>query len=631
MNHPSRGPDLCSSEIKKSPVRRLLEYTLFVNILLFFPSFPPGHRNGFPTHSPGRPLCVEWNVPVTPSGGAHLNWFEMKADPTNKNNLIVCGAVRNARNNAYYGVVYWSHDGGRSWKEGLIDRGSSWVSEQSCAFGLRHTAYFISAASRVIDDVPHHNLGRTHIFVSRDAGATWVKTAETRWADYSNSVIVKNSGGRKPRLYVFYNRARNKSGAKNSGSSLGFFSVSEYGREISRRRIVPGMTNKDYVGVYPSSSETLDDGSAAVLYSAARIVPEENGRTSIDIGVVRLTSRGISKPAVIAYPEYKLDPPACPASLSNSLAYDKTRRLLYAAYNTALPGRCAVMFVSSHDGGKSWSQPHELSDPAAPNRSMYFPTLAVNEAGVIGLLWRGKPESSPDCWFFSTSSDGLRLDHRISLSPCGEDDSLSRQYSAYLATVVSQPASGQSMSVRVVTLRDYLTRVGFVATPEGVFHPIWSVGEDGKSQLRTARIWAGKRQLPQPPGFNSPPALDDVTERMAVLYGGDQRVDHETNSVILDLVFRNTSSTTIRGPLYLKVENPRSDFGDIQLMNPDRASGPGSGYFDISSCLRRESLLPGQATSPCPLIFHFMNQKTDIASKHSLVAFAVRLYSQARR
>lgn len=606
----------------------MLEYTLLVNILLFFPRFPSGYANGFLTHASERRLWVEWNVPVTPSGGAHLNWFEMKADPANKNNLIVCGAARNARNNAYYGVVYWSHDGGRSWKAGLIDRGSSWVSEQSCAFGSRHTAYFVSAASKVIDDVPHHNLGRTHVFVSRDAGATWVKTAETRWADYSNSVVAAEP---KPQLYVFYNRARKESGTKNSGSSLGFVTVSENGRKISRRGIVPGMTKKDYVAVYPSSSETLDDGSAAILYNAARKSPDENGRTSIDIGVVRLTSQGISKPVVIAHPVYKLDPPACPASLSNSLAYDKTRRLLYAAYNTALPDRCAVMLVSSHDEGKSWSQPHELSDPAAPDRSMYFPTLAVNKAGIIGLLWRGKPESSPDCWFFSTSFDGLRLDHSVSLSPCSEGDSLGRQHSAYLATVVSQPASGQSMSVRVVTLRDYLTRVGFVATPEGVFHPIWSAQGDGNSQLRTARIWVGKRPRSQPPDFNSLTALDDVTDRMTVLYGGDQRVDHETNSVVLDLVFRNTSSASIRGPLYLKVENPRSDFGDIQWMNPDRASGPGSDYFDLSSCLRRESLLPGHETSPCPLIFQFMNQKTDTASKHSLVAFAVRVYSQAHQ
>ncbi|MHB8527255.1 MAG: sialidase family protein [Candidatus Acidiferrales bacterium] len=471
----------------------MLEYAFLVNILLSFPLFSPGQTIDFPARPSERQLLVEWNVPVTPSGGAHLNWFEMKADPANKNNLIVCGATRSAQNNAYYGIVYWSHDGGRSWGKGILDCGSSWVSEQSCAFGPRHTAYFVSAASKVIDDVPHHNLGRTHIFVSRDAGVTWVKTAETGWADYSNSVVVKKSGGRQPQLYVFYNSAPKKSGAKNSGSSLGFFVVSEDGRKISHRQTVPGMAQKGYMAVYPSSSETLDDGTTAILYNAARRRVAANGRTAVEIGVVRLTSHGISKPVVIAYPVYKFHPPACPPSLSNSLAYDKIHHLLYAAYNTALSGHCAVMLASSPDEGKTWSRPHELSDPAVLNRSMYFPTLAVNDGGIIGLLWRGNPNGSPDCWFFSTSSDGIRLDHTVSLSHCGEDDSLNGQFSAYLATVVHQPASGQSVSVRLVTLRDYLTRVGFVATPEGVFHPLWSAREAGNSELRTARIWADKR------------------------------------------------------------------------------------------------------------------------------------------
>src|SRR5487761_205296 len=281
MKHVSHDQKFCRAETGKSRVRRLLEYAFLMSILLFFPRFSPGHASGFPVRSSGGRLWVEWNVPVTPSGGAHLNWFEMKADPINKYNLIVCGATRNAQNNAYYGVVYWSHDGGRSWNTGLLDRGSSWVSEQSCAFGLRHTAYFVSAASRVIDDVAHHNLGRTHIFVSRNAGATWVKTAETGWADYSNSVVVKSSGGRKPRLYVFYNRTRIENDAKNSGSSLGFFSVSEDGRKISRRQIVPGMIEKGYVGVYPSSSETLDDGTTAILYNAARRRPAGKRRIAI--------------------------------------------------------------------------------------------------------------------------------------------------------------------------------------------------------------------------------------------------------------------------------------------------------------------------------------------------------------
>jgi hypothetical protein len=95
-------------------------------------------------------LIVESDTAITPPPGAHLNWYEMKADPENAQNLIVCGAMRDAKENAYVGVLYYSHDGGENWKVGLEDRNSSWVSEQSCAFGSRHHAYFISEASNVI-------------------------------------------------------------------------------------------------------------------------------------------------------------------------------------------------------------------------------------------------------------------------------------------------------------------------------------------------------------------------------------------------------------------------------------------------------------------------------------------------
>ena len=64
---------------------------------------------------------MEWNVPITPPGGSLLHWYELKGDPEDVNNLIVCGARRDAQNDAYYGVVYFSHDGGRSWKTAFED------------------------------------------------------------------------------------------------------------------------------------------------------------------------------------------------------------------------------------------------------------------------------------------------------------------------------------------------------------------------------------------------------------------------------------------------------------------------------------------------------------------------------
>src|ERR1700733_5575749 len=107
--------------------------------------------NGVRSRGEEGRLKVEWNVPITPPEGSLLHWYELKGDPEDGNNLIVCGARRDAQNDAYYGVVYFSHDGGRSWKTAFEDHGSTWGSEQSCAFGKRHSACFISESSKVID------------------------------------------------------------------------------------------------------------------------------------------------------------------------------------------------------------------------------------------------------------------------------------------------------------------------------------------------------------------------------------------------------------------------------------------------------------------------------------------------
>jgi hypothetical protein len=567
---------------------------------------------------------VEWNVPVTSPQGSLLTWYETKADPEDWNNLIVCGTRRNSQDNAYYGVVYSSHDGGKSWKIALEDRGSAWVTEHSCAFGSRHMAYFISEASKVVDGEPHHDLGTTRVFVSSDAGETWVETAETGWADFSSSVVAgpRDSGARQ--LYVFYNGEAESDGAKKLGSTLEFFTVSEDGKKMSRRRTVAGMAEKDYLGVYPSSSVVLRDGSPIVLYDGGKNPIAMNGSIFVELGVVRFTSNHPSAPIKVASPTWRFEPPICPASLSNSLAYDEIRDVLYLAYNDATSGHCGLMLTNSHDGGRTWSVPRELRPAEDSQSPMYFPVMAVNREGIIGLLWRGRPGTSPGCWNFSISRDGLNLDGTVPLSACHSEDFLRSQSSGYLETIIQQPKAGKPASVELLTRRDYLQRVGVTATPDGVFHPVWSTSGDGFGELRTARIRTGNVSHPlsvQPAGTT---ALTDVTDKIIVLYGGEQRLDHETNSVMLDVSFRNNGSVPIRAPLYGKAEIS-SDFGKIEIVNPVFPTTLGAGYFDLSSSLRKGLLAPGETTSPYHLTFHFTNESTEVPNRYFILEMKLRL------
>ena len=391
-------------------------------------------------------LIVESNVAITPPPGAHLNWYDMKADPENAENLIVCGAMRDAEENSYVGVLYYSHNGGKSWKIAIEDRNSSWVSEQSCAFGPRHHAYFISEASKVIEGVPNHNLGTTRIFRSFDAGETWTEAGQTSWADFSNSVVRTSSVGT-DELYVFFNAASSYDTGKRLGNTLGYFVTSAEGSLIERHETTPGMPEMNYQGVFPSSAVALNDGSIVVLYNAG-MASEKKGNIPVEIGVVRFTQSGPSAPVVIADPTFRYAPPLCPSSLSTSLAYDRRKDLLYVAFNSVRAGQCTIVISTSNDGGRTWSAPHEVQGGGRQYRSMYFPIMVVNGGGILGLLWRGRADLSPGCWYFSTSRDIYKVDESVELSRCSEGNPLKQQSSQYLATLI---AMLEPMSARLAS------------------------------------------------------------------------------------------------------------------------------------------------------------------------------------
>lgn len=571
---------------------------------------------------------MKWNVPVSPPEGSMLNWYEMKADPEDGRNLIVCGAIWNARDNAYYGVVYTSHDAGQSWKTALEDRDSAWVSEQSCAFGERHRAYFISAASKIIDGEPHHDLGTTRVFLSPDAGETWSETATTGWADYSNSTVGKPPDSKVEKLYVVY-QVLPKHEGRDLRAGLGFFTVSSDGKSVSEPQTIPGMSERNYTGIYPTSFVTLKDGTPIALFEASLGKGLVNGLLRFEIGAVRFGPSGPLKPSLIATHTARYDGFACPATLSNSLAYDRSRDRLYAAYNDATSGHCAIMLTRSDDGGRTWSPAHELSAPGATRFSGYFPLLGVNPDGVVGLLWRGRPEKSPDCWYFSISRDGLGLDETLPLSNCA-NDSFKNQSSGYLATVVKQPQAGQPASIQMMTFRNRLLRIGFAVTPDGVFHPLWSVSGSGAGELRTASISVGQRSQSAPTQPTLDAKLADVTDKIIVLYGGEQRLDHETNSVMVDLAFRNNSHVSLSGPIYVQVENMSSDFGRMELRRSSPVLPLGRDYIDLSSSLPSGSLAPGETTTPYPVTFRLLDANHASDEKSTILRLKVRLFCDDR-
>src|ERR1700733_14859113 len=143
---------------------------------------------------------------VTADGGPH-EWYTVEADPGNSNNLVTCGMMWDAKDNADYGFVYSSQDAGKTWRLALEDKNSKDVSEESCAFGVHGAVYFVADAWK-LDDIGEANGfdgGTTRIWVSHDSGQSWSLGTTTGWTDFSASVVDRRPGPNQNRLYIFFN------------------------------------------------------------------------------------------------------------------------------------------------------------------------------------------------------------------------------------------------------------------------------------------------------------------------------------------------------------------------------------------------------------------------------------------
>ncbi len=228
-----------------------------------------------PPFAHAQKVQVESKIPV---GRGWHPWYEVKVDPDNALNLILCGSRWDATRNALYAFVYASSDEGKSWRVALEDRSSTWVGETSCAFGSGHTAYFVSEASRVIDGVSHHHLGSTRLFTSTDGGQHWVEGSKTAWADYSTSAVSAVSGN----VFTFYNNSGTRDVDRNWGSTIGLLRFSPDGKTVSGPFLDATMRERNYVGVFPSHAVALRDGTVAALFFGAR---DTKNRREYDLGM----------------------------------------------------------------------------------------------------------------------------------------------------------------------------------------------------------------------------------------------------------------------------------------------------------------------------------------------------------
>jgi hypothetical protein len=559
---------------------------------------------------------VESQVEVSPPEGGWYPWYEVHADPGNAGNLIVCGGVASGDRNTLYGFVYSSSDGGKTWRRSFEDKSSRWVSEQSCAFGLKGRAYFVSEATKVIDGVRHTELGTTRIFVSDDAGRTWTYRTATGWADYSASIVDTTLGPTQNRLYIFFNSPLTTSaGDGREGTRIGVLGFGARDRRVQEPFFNVGMES---YGSFPERAFMLKDGSAVSLYWGG--LKTENGQEVL-LGAVRMNKGGksISDPVIIAHTPVSTDINC----YGYAEAYDASREEIHAAYHELREGKCRFQLRSSPDGGQTWSQPTEIATQDGAGHSFDAPAMAANRYGVLGLIWRDRRDS--DCWYFSVSSPpGKTFSIPQPLSACGvSDDVASTISSAFLMSEVA------GSDLRVANMRGEVWRNAgsLTASADGVFHAVWAESGEGKGQLRTASVEVSGsdegRLVPLPPDL----ATHEITRTVALLFGGMQHYDFSSERLTLDVALRNKGDKPIQAPVFLKALTLDGDVGKVEIVNADNgASGPGA-IWDVSRAMGNGVLPPGSTTQAYRLAFRITPGNKNLDSKVGVVSMKVSVLS----
>jgi len=534
-------------------------------------------------------------------------WYEVKADPESPTNLMICGTKWDALANAPFGFVYASSDAGTTWRSVLEDRNSAWVTEQSCAFGPNHRAYFISEASQT-DANSDPGLGVTRLFISTDSGAHWVETAKMGWADYSTSAVNTVSG----KLYTFFHAASSvRDSGKHWGNNLGLLVFSPDGKKVAGPYFNSRLREADFRGVYPSNAMALKSGVVVAFYYGQKQTPDG---WEADLGIIRAdqSAEPSLETTVIAHPTMKTAG-SCINMFDGALAYDPERNRLFAIYMDGCDSTNRFLLASSDDEGRTWTKAVGVTGPERPFRRMDSPSLAVTSDGVLEVLWAEGLTSGR--WLFSYIRDDKLVEPPIELSHGSDkyeigNDSLETQVlQAHQIQLVDDNASlAPLIRMNVRNLLNGVWRTSGLIVMRDRVLAIWASGDDDGMRLYSGVLASGPVD-----GIRRgvEPADTDITQNVLLQYAYSgvheyvgQRFDSVTSTLTTCLSITNRGVNPMHAPIKLVAKDLRSPIGKVSILNATNGLTGTGAVWNISDYLTGDQIPPGTRSNPFCLSFH---------------------------
>ena len=573
-----------------------------------------------PPHGPQTSVLGP-RTPVNPPNVGYHGEVMAAADPQSPNNLIVCGYRANQRTGAgYEGYVYQSGDGGKTWREVLVDASSQWVSEESCAFGPGHQAYFVTGVSDTSRGEPLHEYGNMHLYRSADGGRTWRTIQVSPFMDWTSMAVDTTHGPRRNTLYIF---------ADSVASATGGWLYDDRSAVLAVRRELPkssfSITNGNFsvktggksTARLPEGSAVLSDGSVLTVFSGDRGTHnhDASGKNttifSVEVGVSRDGGKTLTRTSV-----YESLVPSVLGGLAVNQATDEIYICWTPRYGESTESRMMdheesnLVLATSRDRGQTWTV-RSVKAPldGALDVSPGTASLAVNKDGVLGFMWYGKDWGRV---YFGPSFDGGdSIAEVATLTPTSPIEQLqNRSLADERRLMVYPPAWNDSLHrlepLKVLAFGPNPRGVPFgnplVADEAGTFHPIWSEVGNGESQLwtRTVSLQGQGNNMPTVTG------LEDISDKV-VSKISNVRYDHLESLVAFDLTVTNKSDSVIAALLVTVVTSPSGQL-DFAAENADNRELSNGALWELG--IPSDGLGCEQSSDPRTLTFR-MNMRNE--------------------
>ncbi len=315
-------------------------------------------------------------------------WWSICVDPHSSNNVLVSAIMRRpGRASTMNAVLYASKNGGYSWEQVLIDQTSELTSESACAFGGEGGIYMIASSVEGSQQAQPRHAG-SRIYYSSDDGRTWQNHFIE---DYLDAPAFTVREGPQEQLCIFSNFFFESGPTPRNEPRL---TIVEKGGRRLRDVSLPGSRMPcDTCG-----TARLSDGSVVGLYV------EGWSRQGAEIVAYKL-DEAISRRIVVGRlsttvrPQFNILRPSIASGASHS------RERLYVAYTDIVNQRSSIFLTSSDDGGQSWTMARrveEISPIGAAGVEVTHPSLAVNQDGVLGMMWA---ENHGSKWRFAVMDE----------------------------------------------------------------------------------------------------------------------------------------------------------------------------------------------------------------------------------